>query len=129
MSEENRRVVEAALQAWTKSGLDAFANYWTDDIEWRAIGGKWQGKDAGLAYLGAWYELFDDFTVEPIDLIDAGGERFIIHLRYRGRAPRGGMQVPPEYCAALIDVRDGKIVHAVEYATPEEALEAAGLRE
>jgi hypothetical protein len=52
-----------------------------------------------------------------------------IYLRYSSRAKRSGLEVPPEYFAIVIEVRDGKIARAQEYATHAEALEAVGLRE
>jgi SnoaL-like domain len=83
-------------------GLDAFSEYWADDIEWQAIGGRWRGKDAGRAYLREWLDLFDEFRPEPIELIDAGGEQVITVVRQgpqrqdrkwtRVRHPRRGHQ-------------------------------------
>ena len=51
MSQENVSVVEDAYRALTGSGLEAFADHWADDIEWRAMRGRWRGRNAGLAYM------------------------------------------------------------------------------
>jgi ketosteroid isomerase-like protein len=53
MSQEDVMGVEAAYEALTRSGLDAFADYWADDIEWRTMRARWDGKEAGRAYLHA----------------------------------------------------------------------------
>ena len=129
MSQGNVSVVEDAYRTLTGDGLEAFADYWDDDIEWRAMRGRWRGRKAGVAYMREWLELFDDFSTEPIELIDAGGQQVVLYLRYRGRARRSGIEVPPEYFAIVIDIRDDKIARAREYATRAEALEAVGLRE
>ena len=129
MSRENVRVVETAYEALTRSGIDAFADFWADDIEWRTMRERWHGKEAGRAYLQELFDLFDDFTTEPIEFINAGDERVVLYLRYGGRLKRSGMAVPPEYFAIVIQVRGGKIVQGVEYATRAEALEAVGLRQ
>jgi ketosteroid isomerase-like protein len=129
MSQHGMKVVEAAWEAWERGGLDAFAEYWADDIEWHAIGGQWCGKDAGRAYLQAWIDLFDEFKPEPIELIDVGNERVIALVRYGGRERRSGMEVPREYFAVINEVRNDKIVSGYEYATREEAVEAAGMQE
>jgi ketosteroid isomerase-like protein len=76
-----------------------------------------------------WLDLFDDFTTEPIELIDVGNHQVVTYLRYRGRLKGASMAVPPEYFAIVIQIRDGKIAHAREYATREEALEAAASQE
>ena len=129
MSRESLGVVEAAWAAWPRGGLDAFSEYWADDIEWQAIGGRWRGKDAGRAYLREWLDLFDEFRPEPIELIDAGGEQVITVVRYSGREKRSGIEVPPEYFVVVNKVRNGKIVSGREYATREEAIKAARIQE
>ena len=130
MSQEHVRVVEAAYEALNSRGIEAFSEYWVDDIEWRTMRDRWQGRDAGRAYLQELNDLFDDFTTEPLELFDAGDERVVLYMRYSGHSRRGGpMAVPLEYFAIVIHVRDQKIAHAVEYATRTEALEAAGLSE
>ena len=127
MSQENVRVVQAAYDSLITSGPGAFSDYWADDIEWRTMRDRWRGREAGRAYLQELVDFFDDFTTEPLELIDAGDEQVVLYLRYGGRAKRGGMPVPPEYFAIVMKVRNGKIVHALEYATRQEALEAVGL--
>lgn len=129
MSQESVSVVRAAYRTLAAAGLEAFADYWADDIEWRASRGHWRGREAGLAYMQEWLDLFDDFTTEPLEVIDAGDQRVVLYLRYRGRAKGSSIEVPPEYFAILIEVRQGKIARALEYATREEALEAVGLRD
>ena len=129
MSEENVKVVQAAWAALERNGVAGFAEYWADDIDWRAIGGRWRGKDAGRAYLQDLLGLFDEFRSEPIEFIDAGDKRVITVLRYRGRQKRTGMEVPPEYFVVVNEIRNGKMVTGREFATREEALEAAGLSE
>jgi len=129
MSQENVEVVQAAWAAWERNGLAGFTEYWADDIDWRAIGGRWRGKDAGCAYLQELLGSFDELKAEPIELIDAGDHGVITVLRYSGREKRTGIEVPPEYFAVVNEVQNGKMVTGREYATREEALEAAGLPE
>jgi ketosteroid isomerase-like protein len=129
MSQASVSVVEDAYRALTGGGLEAFADYWADDIEWQAMRGRWRGRKAGIAYMQEWLDLFDDFTTEPIELIDAGDQQVVLYLRYRGRARGSGVEVPPEYFAIVIDIRDDKIARAREFATRGDALSDVGLRE
>jgi ketosteroid isomerase-like protein len=129
MAQENVRVVEAAYDVLASSGLEEFAERWAEDIEWRAMRGRWRGRQAGLAYMREWLDLFDEFHTEVVELIDAGNDQVVTYLRYSGRLKASGMDVPPEYFAIVMGVHDGKIAHALEYATREEALEAVGMRE
>jgi ketosteroid isomerase-like protein len=125
MTHESVRLVEAAYGALADRGLEAFADYWTDDIEWHAIGGSFRGREAGRAYLGEWFEHFDDLTVETLDLIDAGNERIVVWVRISGRSTGSGIEPPPAYFATVVELRDGKIARAAEYQTLEEAVDAA----
>jgi ketosteroid isomerase-like protein len=129
MSQESVEIVAEAYEALRCSGVDAFSEHWADDIEWQTMRSHWFGPKAGRAYLQELVDLFDGFTTEPLELIDAGDDRVVIYLRYGGRSKRGGVDIPPEYFAILIRLRHGKIAHAVEYGTKQEALEAAGLSE
>ncbi|HZN90632.1 MAG TPA: nuclear transport factor 2 family protein [Thermoleophilaceae bacterium] len=129
MSQDNVRVVEAAYEALSQGGLDGFTEYWADDIEWTTMRASWSGKPAGRAYLQELVDLFDDFRTEPIEVIDAPGDRVVLSLRYGGRSKLSGIAVPPEYFAIVLQIRDGMITRGVEYGTREEALEAVGLRQ
>jgi ketosteroid isomerase-like protein len=129
MSQKNLEVVAEAYGTLRRSGVGAFSDYWADDIEWHTMRSQWFGRGAGRAYLQELVDLFDGFTTEPLELIDAGDDRVVIYLRYGGRSRRGGVAIPPEYFAIVIRVRQGKIAHATEYATKREALEAVGLSE
>jgi ketosteroid isomerase-like protein len=128
MSRETLSLVEDAYAALADRGLEAFADYWADDIEWQAIGGRWRGKDAGRAYLQEWINLFDELKPEPIEFVEVDDEHVITLVRYGGREKRSGIEVPREYFAVINKIRDGKIVSGHEYTTLEEAVKAAGVQ-
>jgi ketosteroid isomerase-like protein len=104
------------------------------DIDYRAAQGALDdrgpihGKDALRAYMQDWFDTFDDFRQEPVELIDAGEDQVIAVLRIIGRAKLSGVETDLTY-AALYTFRNGKIARGREYWTRDEALEAAGLRE
>jgi ketosteroid isomerase-like protein len=134
MSQGNVTTVQAAFEAMERGGLDALADYWTDDVDHRAIQGSiddrgpMHGKEAVHAYLQDWFDMFDDFTVKPVELIDAGEDEVVAVLRIGGRAKKSGVETELTV-ATVYTIREGKIARGREYATREEALEAAGLKE
>jgi len=134
MSQENVESVRTALDAMARSGLDALAEHWTDDIDHRAIEGAlddrgpMHGQEAVRAYLQDWFDTFDDLTIESKELIDAGEDQVVAVLRISGRARLSGVETDLTF-AILYTLRDAKIARGREYATRDEALEAAGLRE
>jgi ketosteroid isomerase-like protein len=133
MSEENVKTVRKAAAA-VAGDLDAWTEYCTDDIDYRAVEGApddhgpIHGKDALRAYVQDWQDTFDDLTSEPVELIDAGEDNVIAVIRISGRAKLSGVEADLTY-AALYTLRDGKIARGREYWTRDEALEAAGLSE
>ena len=135
MSQENIEIVRDAVVAYNRGDLDAFLDeYWTDDIDYRAVEGApddhgpIHGKAEMRAYFQDWIDTFDDMKVEPLEVVDPGGDQVIAVLRNSGRAKLSGVETNLTY-AALYTIRDGKIVRGREYWTKEQALEAAGLRE
>ena len=134
MSQENVEIVLAANQAFNRGDLDAFFEYSTDDIEFRAAEGApddhgpIKGKEALRAFVQDWLDMFDDFRAEPVELIDAGEDQVIAVTRISGRAKLSGVETDMTY-AELSTLRDGKIARSRQYFTRDEALKAAGLSE
>jgi ketosteroid isomerase-like protein len=128
MSRESVSLVEAAFDALAARGLEAFADYWADDIEWQAIGGRFRGWDAGRAYMREWFDYFDELTAEALEFVDVGDDRVVAWVRLSGRAKPSGIGPPPACFATAIEPRNGKIARAVEYQTLEEAVEVASAR-
>ena len=136
MSEEHIKRARDAVAAFNRGGdLDAWLDeYWGDDVDYRAVEGALDdhgpihGKAELRAYLQDWLDMFDDFKMEPAELIDAGEDRVIAVTRLSGRAKLSGVETDLTF-AVLYTVRDGKVVRGREYWTKEQALEAAGLSE
>jgi ketosteroid isomerase-like protein len=134
MSQENVEIIRRAYERSNRGELDAWIEYCTDDIDYRAVEGApddhgpIHGKDALRAYLQDWQDTFDELTSEPVELIDAGEDNVIAVIRNSGRAKLSGVETDLTY-AALYTLRDGKVARGREYWTREEALEAAGLSE
>jgi ketosteroid isomerase-like protein len=134
MSQENVEVVRSSLQAFAEGGLDAVADFWATDINWRAMEGaiddvgEMQGAEALRRYLEDWLDMFDDVTLVPDELLDLGDDRVLAVQRGAGRAKASGIEAELRY-AVVYTVRDGKIARGREYVDRERALEAVGLRE
>jgi ketosteroid isomerase-like protein len=128
MSEENVEIVRQILEAFGPD-LDRVAKFWDPEIDWRAIEGApddigvFKGHEAMRRYLGEWLEIFDPVRIEPEELIDAG-ERVVAVLRVVVRPKGSDAEMDIRY-ACVYTVRNGLVVRGREYATREEALEAA----
>jgi len=134
MSQENVEIVRGAYEAFARGGLDRYMEHFTDDVVYRAVEnapdepGPILGKDAVRAWLQDWIDMFDGYWMEPVELIDAGGNTVVAVERFGGRAKFSGVETD-QIIGDVITIRNGKIARGHEYRTREEALEAVGLRE
>jgi ketosteroid isomerase-like protein len=132
VSAENVEVVRACWDAWATSGLDDYVSYMDPDVDWRAIEGApddhgpIEGRAALRAYIADWDEMFENLANVPLEIVDAGGDTVVSVQRVSGTAKLSG--VPAELVYGVVyTVRDGLIASGREYATREQALEAAGV--
>ena len=134
MSQENVQIVFDMTAAFNRGDVDASTEYWTDDLDHRAVEGALDdrgpvhGKDAMRAYAQDWLDTFDDFMTEPVEVIDVGDDSVVAVLKASGRARLSGIETDLTY-AVVYTFRDGKIARGREYMERDEALEAAGLSE
>ena len=83
MSQENMEVVRNYLKAFADEGLDAAADFWHPDINWRAIEGapddvgEMHGPEAARGYVQDWLDMLEDFTNVVEDLLDVGDDRVV----------------------------------------------------
>lgn len=131
MSQKNVVLVRRAYDALAHEGIDRFMEHFTDDVDYRAVSGApddigpIHGKNAFRAWLKDWFDMFDGFKMELLELIDAGEDRVVWVERFGGRASRSGIQIDL-VIGGVFTIRDGKLARGREYATREQALEAAG---
>src|SRR5439155_1377805 len=92
MSQEEVEVVRTAFQAFADRGLDAMAEFWDPDIDWRAAEGAVDdvGEMHGLAavrrYVQEGFDNFDDVSFVVEELRDVGDDRVLSIQRLKGRA-------------------------------------------
>ena len=109
-----------------------YEHVWAEDIDYRSIvgaiddQGPIHGRDALRRYMEDWVETIDGLELHPEETIDAGGGTFVNVLRLTGRI-RGADTPVVSRIGIVVTLRDGKMVRGREYASREEALEAAGL--
>jgi ketosteroid isomerase-like protein len=81
-----------------------------------------------LEFRAAWMEPYDDFMYEPQEILDAGTNQVVAILHQRGKPHDSDSWVEMDY-GIVYTVEQGVISRSDFYAPPEQALEAAGLRE
>jgi ketosteroid isomerase-like protein len=86
------------------------------------------GKEAALDLYRDYWDTWDDYVLEPAEVIDAGQDRVVVVLRERGSGRASGASFERTWCV-VFTLRDGRIVRIEHFTERREALEAAGLRE
>jgi ketosteroid isomerase-like protein len=89
--------------------------------------GPYEGVDGANRFLAEWREGFEHWSLDIEELVDAG-DQVIAVVRQRGKAKQGGPDVEMRF-AMVWTFRDRLAVRMEMYASRNEALEAAGLRE
>jgi ketosteroid isomerase-like protein len=131
MSRENVEIVRDSWTAFAEDGLEAMAEFWDAEINWRAMEGapddvgEINGRDAVRSYCQDWLDTFADLTNVPEELLDVGDDRVVSVQHVTGCARQSGVETELRY-AVVYTVRGGKIVRGREYVDRQQALEAVG---
>ena len=103
MSQTNVQVVADTVAAFNRGDLDAAAEYWADDLDYRAAQGApddpgpIHGKEAMRTYVEDWLDTFDEFRGKAIELIV--GDDTIAVIRITGRAKLSGVETDLTFAA------------------------------
>ena len=137
MSGENVEVARAALNAFAELdeglvGRERVEEFFAQDVittfsgfaGFMQEGRTLRGPDEFLELRAAWMEPYDDF----LKISDAGENRVVVTLHQRGKPHNSDSWVEMDY-GLVYTVEEGLITRGDFYASPEEALKAAGLGE
>jgi ketosteroid isomerase-like protein len=133
MAQEDMEVVRKAIEARNRD-LDEWMAFFDPGVRSSdvliAVGMRTetQGIDELRSHAEKWEEAFDEFREEIVELVDLG-ELILAEVRFHGHGEASGARVT----ASQVDfyrVREGLITeYRSGYRSPQEALEAVGLRE
>jgi ketosteroid isomerase-like protein len=131
MSEENVEIVRSVYEAVNREDWDAAFRDQSRDVELTTPpgprGGTYRGREECQGYFQEWLTAFEEVNVEPEKLLESGDQVAVI-LKVRAR-PKGSSAEVEIRNGHLWAFRDGKAVSMRMFPEPENALEAAGLRE
>ena len=128
MSQENVKVVREAWDAYSGGDYDRIAGFHDPHIVVVTLeDGAVYGNNAVLANYERWDEAWEGAETSLEEVL-GHGDRVFVAARFHARGRASGVEVETRLYE-VYTVRDGKVLRIDEYATREEALEAAGLRE
>jgi ketosteroid isomerase-like protein len=131
MSDERAAPMLSAIEAFNEGGVESALAFLDPEIEWWAPP-EWledpvyRGHD-GIRRLAAyWTELFDQYRLELVRIVEAGDDKVVILLNQLGQIRGSGDRIegPIGYVA---EVRGGLVTRVDIYFSWERTLEAAGV--
>jgi ketosteroid isomerase-like protein len=130
ISSQNVEIVRRSIDLFNARDMAAYFQLFHPEVTYRNREDEpdvrlYRGLEEYKGYVAGWLEMFEDLRLESRDFIDRG-EQVIAVAELQGRGRRTGAEVRGSY-VFLLRLRDGVIVQGREYATTDEALEAAGV--
>ena len=131
MSQENVEIVRRMWDCFLGDDPVSALSFYDPDIEWDGTnlpdGKVARGHEAIVEHAVRWAEMWDDWTMQPEQFLDGGGDQVVVVFREIGRSD-SGLHMDERH-AELYKLRDGKVVYRKGFSDPDEALEAVGLSE
>jgi len=128
MSGGNVEVVREAWDAYSRGDYDRIAGFHDPHIVVVTLeDGAVYGNNAVLANYERWDEAWEGAKT-TLDEVIGHGDRVFVAARFHARGRASGVEVETRLYE-VYTVRDAKVLRIDEYATRDEAIEAAGLRE
>ena len=131
MSEENVELVRSLYQT---GDPNRFFDLLSEDVELDFSAypvpdsNVLRGKDAAMDWSRRWWGTWDEYVLEPTEIIDGEGDRVVVVQYERGRGKGSGAPFERQW-SSLYTVRAGKLARWTTHASREDALVAAGVSE
>ena len=132
MSQENVELVLRAANALSRRDRTTWLAINATDLElvpladWPEPGVR--GAEAAWDFYLSVFDALEPFAVDNAEVVDAGGDKVLMHYRTDVSGKSSGAAVEFDY-SAVLTVRQGKVRRVHWFAERAEALEAAGLSE
>lgn len=131
MSNEDLERIRIGYEAFNRGDFDNALAGMDPEIEWHVLDllpetETYRGPAAVREFWETWSESFEDFHVEPEEMIDAG-DKVVVVIRVRGRGRGSGAEVETPSFSQVWTLRDGRPIRVEMFQSRDAALEAAGL--
>jgi ketosteroid isomerase-like protein len=131
MSEENVAIVRRMYEAFHAGDAEGALAYFDPEVMFdasvRIDAGVGHGREELSAMVTQWVGAFEQWDETIEEMRDLGSQVCVVTTQ-RGRGKGSGVEVEYRY-GVVYELEGDKISSMTLYATPAEALEAAGLRE
>ena len=132
MSQENVEVVRSVYAAFNRGDWDGVFRHLHPDFELTTPArgldaGMFRGREENQEFWEDFFRPYEAVTAEPVEFFESG-DQLVVFLETRLRPKDSSAQIEVR-TGHLWTIRDGTLVSLGLFPEPEQALEAAGLRE
>ena len=125
MAQADVETLRQGYEALNRGDLSGVLELLDVDIEWHEPdpspeAGTHQGRDSFERFFRSWIESFEDFRIEPEQVVERD-QRLIAVVRQTGRGRSSGVEISARL-AHVWTVVDGRAVRWESVADPEQAL-------
>ena len=135
VSPDVKTLVDEGFSCWNGGEIDLMADDYADDAEVDTTtalpdGRCYKGRDEFVRYFHEQWDAWDHLRMEPLDMADVGGGRYVVEVRLTGMGRSSGIEIDQQM-GFLYTLReqDGKVARVQMFPSRDAALEAAGLME
>ena len=131
MSQEAVEIIRRAFEALNSGGTEPFLDFVHPEFEATtpphlgAEPGTFRGHDGVRRYFDSFSESMDDIRLEA-DTFHDFADRVVVEMTLKARGKSTGIEVG-QPLVQVWEIRDGKVFRLKNFATMDEAVEAAGL--
>jgi uncharacterized protein len=133
MSQETVELARQVMDALSRRDLEGLIAFADPEIEWHSFfaelgeGGVYRGHDGTRRYINDLNDAWEIVRADVDDGVGVGGVVVLIgRIHYRGKGSGAETESPAGW---MLKFRNGKVLRFRAFREPEQALEAAGLRE
>ena len=125
----NADFLRHGYEAWNRGDLSSIRDLLDPDIEWEEgeaapEGGIHRGRDSFERFFESWLESFDEFHVEPVEIMERG-DHIVVVARQSGRGRASAVPITTEV-VHVWTVSDGRAVRWQSFTSRAAALAAVG---
>ena len=132
-SEERAEWLRETFEAWEAGDVEAVLSRFDPEIvvfasEGMINSGTYRGHDAFLRWVGQWYEAWEGFRNEILEIAPIGERHVVARSHQSGRGRESGVEVAMDV-GWVAEERDGLVTYLALHPSYDEALRDARERE
>jgi ketosteroid isomerase-like protein len=133
VSPDIKALVEKGFTCWNGGEIDLMVDDYADDAEVDTTtavpdGRCYKGREEFVSYFHDLWDAWDCLRMEPLDVVEVGGGRFLVEVRLTGTGRSSGIEIDQRAgFLYTLHEQDRKVARVQMFPSKDAALETAGL--